>query len=56
MQQHDLKFIKDKYKLIHFLKILKHYNINISLILMNHKINAKTNIKVLSVQLNFQLR
>ena len=55
-QQHNSKFAKSKHELIHFSRISKRYNMNVSLRLTNLKISAKTDIRILSVQLNSQLR
>ena len=55
-KMHDIKFLKTKHKLIHFMKISKWFNMNINIKLMKHQINSKSNIRVLKVQLNFKLK
>jgi len=53
---HDIKFLKTKHKLIHFMKTFKWFNMNIDVKLMKHQINLKSNIRVLRIQLNFKLK
>ena len=48
-KMHDIKFSKTKYKLIHFTKIFKWFNMNINVKLMKHQINSKLNIRVLRI-------
>ena len=55
-EKHDFKFNERKYKLIHFLKIFKKYNMNVNMTLRKHQINANIDFKILKVQLNFKLR
>ena len=56
MKKHDFKFNERKHELIHFLKILKKYNINVNITLKEHRINANIDLKILKIQLNFKLR
>ncbi len=53
---YNIKFLKTKHKLIHFMKIFKWFNMNINVKLMKHQINLKLDIRVLRVQLNFKLK
>ncbi len=55
-KMYNIKFLKTKYKLIHFTRIFKWFNMNIDVKLMKHQINLKSNIRVLRVQLNFKLK
>ncbi len=53
---HDIKFLMIKYKLIHFMKTSKWFNMKADVKLMKHQIDLKSNIKVLRIQLNFKLK
>ena len=53
---YDIKFLKTKHELIHFMKIFKWFNMNVDVKLMKHQINSKSNIRILRVQLNFKLK
>jgi len=55
-KMHDIKFLKTKHELIHFMKISKWFNMNIDIKLMKHQIDLKSDIRVLRVQLNFKLK
>lgn len=55
-QQHGSKFAESKHELIHFSRTPKRYNMNASLILTDHEISAKADIRVLGVQLDSRLR
>ncbi len=55
-KMYNIKFLKTKYELIHFMRIFKWFNMNIDVKLMKHQINLKSNIRVLRVQLNFKLK
>ena len=56
MKRHDFKFNEQKHKLIHFLRILKKYNINVNITLKKHRINANIDFRILKIQLNFKLK
>ncbi len=53
---HDIKFSMTKYKLIHFTRTSKWFNIKVDVKLIKHQIDLKSNIRVLKVQLNFKLK
>ncbi len=53
---YNIKFLKIKHKLIHFMKIFKWFNMNVNVKLIKHQIDLKSNIRVLKVQLNFKLK
>ena len=55
-KRHEFKFNERKYELIHFSKILKKYNMKISITLKKHQMNANIDFKILKIQLNFKLR
>ncbi len=55
-KMHDIKFLITKYKLIHFTRTFKWFNMKVDIKLMKHQINLKSNIRVLKVQLNFKLK
>jgi len=55
-KMHDIKFLKTKHELIHFMKISKWFNMNVDVKLIKHQIDLKSNIRVLRVQLNFKLK
>ncbi len=55
-KMYNIKFLKTKHKLIHFTKTFKWFNMNIDVKLTRHKINLKSNIRVLRVQLKFELQ
>ncbi len=55
-KMYNIKFLKIKHKLIHFIRTFKWFNMNINIKLMKHQINLKSDIRVLRVQLNFKLR
>ncbi len=46
---HDIKFLKTKHELIHFMRIFKWFNMNINVKLMKHQIDSKSNIRILKV-------
>ncbi len=48
-QKYKLKFAKQKYKLIYFIRILRKYNIIANITLAKYYIKIKENIKVLRV-------
>jgi len=56
LKMHDIKFLMTKHELIHFMRIFKWFNMKVDVKLMKHQINLKSNIRVLRVQLNFQLK
>ncbi len=53
---YNIKFLKIKHELIHFMKIFKWFNMNVNVKLIKHQIDLKSNIRVLKVQLNFKLK
>ena len=53
---YDIKFLKTKHELIHFMRIFKWFNMNVNVKLMKHQIDSKSNIRILKVQLNFKLK
>ncbi len=55
-QTHDVTFISEKYKLTHFTRKSKRFNIMISLCIKNLIIKLKLNVWVLEVQLNTKLQ
>ncbi len=55
-KMHDIKFLMTKYKLIHFMKTSKWFNMKVNVKLMKHQIDLKSNIRILKVQLNFKLK
>jgi len=48
-KMHNIKFLKIKHKLIHFMKIFKLFNMNVDVKLMKHQINSKSDIRILKV-------
>ena len=55
-KKHDFKFNERKHELIHFLRISKKYNMNVNIMLKEHRVNANINFKILKIQLNFKLK
>ncbi len=55
-KMYNIKFLKTKHELIHFMRISKWFNMNINVKLIKHQNNLKSDIRVLRVQLNFKLR
>jgi len=49
VQKYKLKFAKQKYKLIYFIRISRRYNIIASIILTKYNIKIKEDIKVLKI-------
>ncbi len=43
LKTYNIKFLKTKHKLIHFMKIFKWFNMNVDVKLMKHQINLKSN-------------
>ncbi len=48
-KMYDIKFSKTKYKLIHFTRISKWFNMNVNVKLIKHQIDSKSDIRVLRV-------
>ena len=46
---YNIKFLKTKHELIHFMRISKWFNMNINVKLIKHQINLKSDIRVLRV-------
>jgi len=53
---HDATFASEKYKLTHFTRKSKRFNMTVSLRIKNSIIKLKSNVWVLEVQLNMKLR
>ena len=53
---HDIKFLMTMHELIHFMKTSKWFNMNVNVKLIKHQIDLKSNIRILRVQLNFNLK
>ncbi len=56
VQTHDATFASEKYKLTHFTRKLKRFNMTVSLHIENSIIKLKLNVWVLEVQLNMKLQ
>lgn len=54
--KHEAIFVSQKYKLIHFAKNLKRFNMKASVHKIHKDINPKVDIRILGVQLNTKLR
>jgi len=55
-KMYDIKFLMTKYKLIHFIRTFKWFNMKVDVKLMKHQIELKSNIRILRIQLNFKLK
>jgi hypothetical protein len=56
MTQHEFVFASTKYELIHFTRNLKKFDVTITIKIELNIIQSKTNIRILSVQINIRLK